>query len=69
MRAWLSGLKVQLGGLVVLTVGGGLYVLADGELSFWTPDQLGHRLFERADYAQAATRFVDPMWQGVALCR
>ena len=69
MRAWLSSLKVQLGGLLLLVVGSGLYCLAAGECSLWTPDQLGHRLFEKADYAQAATRFVDPMWQGVAQFR
>ena len=69
MRAWLSSLKVQLVGLILLVVGSGLYGLADGQLSLWTPDQLGHRLFEEADYGQAASRFIDPMWQGVAQFR
>ena len=69
MRAWLSSLKVQLGGLVLLVVGCGIYGLADGEFTLWTPDQLGHRLYEKADYTQASARFVDPMWQGVALFR
>jgi len=69
MRAWLSSLKVQLGGLILLVIGSGLYCLADGEFSVWTPNQQGHRLYEDADYARAAKRFVDPMWQGVALFR
>ncbi len=69
MRAWLSSLKVQLSGLVILFFGSVIYGVADGGFSFWTPDQQGHRLFAGADYAQAATRFVDPMWQGVALFR
>jgi Ca-activated chloride channel family protein len=69
MRTRLSSLKVQLGGLVVLLVGSALYCLADGEFSLWTPDQQGHRLYGEADYSRAAKRFVDPMWQGVALFR
>lgn len=69
MRVWLSGLKVQLGGLLVLVVSAGLYSLTDGEFSFWTPDQLGRRSYEEADYSRAATRFADPMWRGIALFR
>lgn len=69
MRVWLSSLKVQLGGLLVLVVGFGVYSLKDGEFSLWTSDQQGHRLYEGTDYAQAATRFVDPMWRGIALFR
>ena len=69
MRARLSSLRVQLGGLLLFLVGSGLYGLADGEFSLWTADQQGHRMYDKADYAQAATRFVDPMWQGVALFR
>jgi Ca-activated chloride channel family protein len=37
--------------------------------AFLTPDQQGRRLFERGDYARAATRFTDPMWQGQAAWR
>jgi len=37
--------------------------------AFLTPDQQGRRLFERGDYARAATRFADPMWQGWAYWR
>jgi Ca-activated chloride channel family protein len=69
MRACLSRLEVQLGGLLLLVAGSGLYCLSAGDCSLRTPDQRGYRLFENADYAQSATRFVDPMWQGVALFR
>ncbi len=69
MKAWLSSLKVQLGGLVVLLVVSVLYGLADGEFSLWTPDQRGYQQFESANYATAAARFLDPMWQGVARFR
>lgn len=64
-----SSLRTQLGALSVLTLGFGLYCVADGEFSLWTADQQGHRSFAAADYAQAASRFVDPMWQAVAQFR
>ena len=36
-------------------------------VDWWlTPDQQGRVLFERADYAQAAQRFADPLWKGLA---
>ena len=69
MKAWLSRLRVQLGGLILLVAGSGLYCLTNGDCSLLTPDQRGHRLFENADYVQAAARFADPMWEGVALFR
>ena len=69
MTAWLSSLKVQLGGLIVLLVGAGLYSFSDGGFSVWTPDQQGHRWYQKGDHARAAQHFVDPMWQGVALFR
>ena len=69
MRAWLSSLKCQLGGLLLLMSVSGLYCLSAGDCSLRTPDQRGYRLFENADYAQSAMRFTDPMWQGVALFR
>jgi Ca-activated chloride channel family protein len=34
-----------------------------------TPDQQGRWLFERGDYAEAAKRFENPMWKGVACYR
>jgi Ca-activated chloride channel family protein len=36
-------------------------------LPLLTPDQRAHRLFQRGQYAEAAERFTDPMWKGVAL--
>ena len=57
MKAWLSRLRVQLGGLILLVAGSGLYCLTNGDCSLLTPDQRGHRLFENADYVQAAARF------------
>jgi len=37
--------------------------------AFFTPDQQGQLAFRRGDYAEAGTRFSDPMWKGVALYR
>ena len=65
----LASLKVQLLGLLLLVLGSGLYCATKGECSLLTSDQRGYRLFEQADYAQAATRFVDPMWRGTSLFR
>jgi len=33
---------------------------------WWTANQQGRRQFERGDYAEAAKRFDEPMWKGVA---
>lgn len=36
-------------------------------VDWWlTPDQQGRALFERGEYAQAAQRFSDPLWKGLA---
>ena len=36
-------------------------------VDWWlTPDQQGRVLFERGEYAQAAQRFSDPLWKGLA---
>lgn len=49
-----------------------LAVLATGSahaafIDWWlTPDQQGRMLFERGEYAQAAQRFEDPLWKGLA---
>jgi len=41
-----------------------------GFLDLWlTPDQQGRRLFERGDFAEAAQRFRDPLWRGLACYR
>lgn len=34
-----------------------------------TPDQQGRIAFDRGDYAEAARRFADPMWRGIAAYR
>jgi Ca-activated chloride channel family protein len=34
-----------------------------------TPDQRGYRLFARESYGEAAEKFADPLWKGVALFR
>ena len=47
----------------------GSYSLATGAVTLLTPDQQGHRFLERGDFAEAANRFTDPMWRGVALFR
>ena len=36
---------------------------------WFTPDQQGHRLFKRGEFAEAATTFRDPLWQGMAWYR
>ena len=36
---------------------------------WFTPDQEGSRLFDRGEYAEAATAFHEPMWQGTAWYR
>ena len=49
-----------------------LTVLATGTVhaafvDWWlTPDQQGRVLFERGEYVQAAQRFSDPLWKGLA---
>jgi len=51
---------------------GVLSVLAAGSaqaafIDWWlTPDQQGRVLFERGEYSQAAQRFSDPLWKGLA---
>lgn len=36
-------------------------------VDWWlTPDQQGRLLFERGEYAQAAQRFANPLWKGLA---
>ena len=36
-------------------------------IDWWlTPDQQGRVLYERGEYAQAAQRFADPLWKGLA---
>lgn len=37
--------------------------------AWWTPDQQAQRLFDAGEFADAAERFEDPMWQGVAWFR
>mgnify|MGYP001826000300 CR=1 FL=1 len=69
MIAWLSRLKIQLAGLVLLLIGSGLYCLSEGTCSVLTADQSGYQSFKRAQYSQAASQFTDPMWQAVALYR
>jgi Ca-activated chloride channel family protein len=59
---------------LILALGGALYwawTSAGGSFAnLWlTPDQQGQRLLARGQYAAAARRFRDPLWQGVALYR
>jgi Ca-activated chloride channel family protein len=69
-RWWHFGLLV----LLLLALGGALswaWSAAGGTFAnLWlTPDQQGERLLARGRYAEAARRFRDPQWQGVALYR
>ena len=61
-RAWISWLFIALLAL-------GSYSLATGAVTVLTPDQQGHRFFERGEFAEASNQFADPMWRGVALFR
>lgn len=61
-KSWFSWLFVALLAL-------GSYSLATGAVTLLTPDQQGHRFFERGNFAEASNRFIDPMWRGVALFR
>jgi Ca-activated chloride channel family protein len=61
-------------GLLILVLGAALtwaWSAAGGVFAnLWlTPDQQGQRLLARGRYAEAAQRFRDPLWQGVALYR
>lgn len=56
---------------IALLAGGAWAWSAAGSFAnLWlTPDQQGARLMARGQYAEAAKRFRDPMWQAVALYR
>lgn len=69
MKLRFDSFGLQLGGLAFLVMGLGLYCLSKDDCSLWTPDQQGYRLFEQAEYEQAASRFADPRWQASALFR
>jgi Ca-activated chloride channel family protein len=56
-------------GLPIIAVLAGIYVLAMGAVSLLTPDQNGHRYYELGEYGEAAVRFANPMWKGIALFR
>ena len=55
--------------VVVAMVVAGIYLLASGTVTLWTPDQKGYRLYKRADYVAAAESFASPMWAGIAQFR
>ena len=59
-RSWIVVLFIA----VLVT---GIYSLATGAVSLLTPDQQGYRFYEQARYAEAATQFADPLWNGIAL--
>ena len=69
MRSRLAQLRVQLAVLALLASGAGLYCLTVGDCSLLTADQRGFRAFERTRYADAASRFADPLWRATALYR
>ncbi len=59
-------------GLVLCLIGGALqpqqaHAAYNWFANFWlTPDQQGRWLLQRGEYREAATRFANPMWKGVA---
>jgi Ca-activated chloride channel family protein len=44
-----------------------VYGFASGKLAVLTPDQSAYRLYSQGKASEAAKRFADPMWKGVAL--
>jgi len=69
MIRWIYENRAGISWLFFALLALGSYSLATGTVTLLTPDQQGHRFFERGDFAQAANRFTDPMWRGVALFR
>ena len=55
--------------VVVAMLVAGIYSLATGAVSLFTPDQKGYRFYEQGEFGQAANQFTDPMWTGIALFR
>jgi Ca-activated chloride channel family protein len=66
-RVWSA--RLQLVTLCIVVLAAVLYCLANGACSLLTPDQQAYRLFAAERYEEAAQRFIDPMWKGVALFR
>jgi len=46
-----------------------LFLPGCGADAWWTADQQGRRLLDAGTYEEAAKRFDDPMWRGIALYR
>ena len=51
---------------VFVSLGYGLY---HGDFALLRPDQKGLRLFNKGEFADAATTFSDPLWKGAAIYR
>lgn len=69
MIRWINANRMRISWLFIAMLVLGCYAVATGTVTLLTPDQQGHRLFERGEFAEAANRFTDPMWRGVALFR
>lgn len=68
LRALLSSVSILL--LLLLSVSSCGKSGAGRRTGLWfTPDQQGHRQFQRGDFAGAAEAFRDPLWQGTAWYR
>lgn len=65
LRSKESTIVILIAGLLLA----GVYSLATGALTLFTPDQKGYREFQQELFGDAATSFADPMWSGVALFR
>ena len=55
--------------IAVLLAVAGLFAIASGIAPLLTTDQRGYRLYADAAYTEAANRFSDPLWAGIALYR
>lgn len=70
IRRWISlSFALQAVSITVLALAalGWMGYTQAGFVNLWlTADQQGRWAFEQRDYAEAASRFIDPAWQGVA---
>lgn len=73
MKAWFNGKVKRIGGAAVaaIIVFAAFFLLITDDRSlityFLTPDQAGHRYYQRGEYENSAESFSNPLWKGIAL--
>ena len=55
--------------LLIVAIVAGVYAVASGAVPLQTADQLAYRSYSQSEYNDAAAKFANPMWKGVALFR